>query len=355
MSGFVVLEVVDIERNTPDSVVVTLASVDGQPIPFAHGQYVTFRRDVDGVELRRNYSICSPVGQGQFRVGIRRVEGGAFSTWATSALTVGDHLEALLPQGRFTHDLDPAADRQYLLVAGGSGITPVYSIAASVLAAEPQADVTLLQVDRSPTSAMLVDDIEGLRNRYLERFGVWRQFTQEPSPFDLLDGRPTVESLNRSIDQGLLPAQPDWVFVCGPEGLIDAVEATYRNRGLGPDVIRTERFTGSQPGRAQQRAPGVVDASLRPMSCGVATLHGRSIPFDVYEGDTLLAAIQRVHPGVPFSCEAGVCSTCRAHLSRGQVTMDATHGLLPGEADQGFVLTCQSHPTTDSVAVDFDV
>jgi ring-1,2-phenylacetyl-CoA epoxidase subunit PaaE len=355
MSGFIPLDVVDLERDTAESVLVTLQPRSGEPVGFVHGQYLTFRRTFDGVELRRSYSICSPEGDPRLRVGIRRVDGGAFSTWATSALAVGDQLEALPPAGTFTHPLDPTQARRYLLVAGGSGITPVYSIAASILAAEPHADVTLLQVDRGPSSAMLLDDVEGLRNRHLDRFRVWRQFTQERSALDLLTGRPTVDSINVAINQNLLPADPDLVFVCGPEGLIQVMEDVFRGRGLAGDAIRSERFSGAQTGRARQQVTGPVDASMVAVSSGSATLHGRSVAFEVYEGDSLLAAIRRVHPDVPYSCEAGVCSTCRAHLVTGDVTMKATHGLLPGEIDAGFVLTCQSQPTTRSVVVDFDV
>ncbi|MEM9201243.1 MAG: 2Fe-2S iron-sulfur cluster-binding protein [Actinomycetota bacterium] len=349
--GFHPLTVADIERDTPSSVLVTFA----ETLPFRHGQYVTLRREIDDVEIRRSYSICSPAPDGALRVGIKRVDGGAFSTWATSALRVGDVVEAMAPMGTFTHVLDATQARTYVLVAGGSGITPIYSIAASILAREPGSMVTLLQVDQSTSTIMLLDDIEALRNTYLDRFRVWRQLTREPQALEVLDGRPTDDSLAACIDRGLLPAVPDHVFVCGPEPIVALVRSAYTARGVGADQIHAELFTGSQTGRAPLRSRGPVDESIEPMATGMVTLDGRTSVFSVLPDDTLLSAIQRSRPEVPFACEAGVCSTCRAHITDGAADMAATYGLVPGEEDAGYVLTCQATPTTSTVAVDFDV
>lgn len=350
-SGFHPLTVAEIERDTPSSVLVTFE----QHHPFAHGQYLTFRREIDEIEIRRSYSICSPARSGPLRVGIKRVDGGAFSTWATSALRVGDVLDAMAPTGSFTHELDPTRSRNYVLVAGGSGITPIYSIAATILDCEPHSTVTLLQVDQTTSTIMLLNDVEGLRNRHLDRFRVWRQLTREPQTIDLLDGRPTPESLAGCVERGLLPAAPDQVFICGPEPIVEMVGGLYRERGLPEKRLHTERFTGAQAGRAPRRAAGVVDGSVEPIASGRVTLAGRTSSFAVLPDDTVLRAIQRSRPEVPFACEAGVCSTCRARVIDGSVEMAATYGLVPGEADAGYVLTCQATPTTGTVAVDFDV
>ncbi len=351
--GFHPLTVTEIERDTPSSVLVTL-DPGGDGLPFEHGQYLTFRREIDGVEIRRSYSICSPV-DGDLRVGIKRVDGGAFSTWATSALRVGDTLDAMAPMGAFTHELDPTEARTYTLIAGGSGITPIYSIAATILDTEPDSVVTLLQVDQATSTIMLLDDVEDLRNRHLDRFRVWRQLTREPQAIDLLDGRPTVESYLAGVERGLFPATPDHVFICGPEAIVELATEAHERLGLAPDRIHTERFTSAQTGRAPRRARGPVDDSVEPVATGEVTLEGRTSAFAVLPDDTLLSAIQRARPDVPFACEAGVCSTCRARLTDGAVEMAATYGLVPGEADAGYVLTCQSTPTTGTVAVDFDV
>ncbi len=349
--GFHPLTVIDIERDTPTSVLVTFE----QHHPFAHGQYLTFRREIDDVEIRRSYSICSPADGGSLRVGIKRVDGGAFSTWATSALRVGDVLEAMAPMGSFTHALDPTQARSYVLVAGGSGITPIYSIAATILEGEPESIVTLLQIDQTTSTIMLLDDVEALRNRYLDRFRVWRQLTREPQAIDLLDGRPTTESLTGCLERGLLPADPDHVFVCGPEPVVELVTTLYRDRGLSDEQLHTELFTGAQTGRAPTRARGPIDDSIEPVATGQVTLEGRTSTFAMLPDDTVLSAIQRSRPEVPFACEAGVCSTCRAKVTDGSVEMAATYGLVPGEEDAGYVLTCQATPTTSTVAVDFDV
>ena len=347
------LTVTEIERDTPSSVLVTLECPDTE-LGFEHGQYLTFRREIDGVEIRRSYSICSPV-DGALRVGIKRVDGGAFSTWATSALRVGDTVEAMAPMGRFTHALDPLAARTYTLVAGGSGITPIYSIAATILDTEPDSIVTLFQVDQATSTIMLLDDIEDLRNRYLDRFRVWRQLTREPQALDLLDGRPSVESFLAGVERGLFPAAPDHVFLCGPEALIEMITDAHTRLGLQPEQIHTERFTSAQRGRAPRRVRGPVDDSIEPIATGQVTLDGRTSTFSVLPDDTVLTAIQRSRPEVPFACQAGVCSTCRARVTEGEVEMATTYGLVPGEADAGFILTCQATPASGTVSVDFDV
>lgn len=351
--GFHPLTVVDIERDTPSSVLVTFENADAE-LPFEHGQYLTFRREIDGVEIRRSYSICSPV-DGALRVGIKRVAGGAFSTWATSALRVGDAVEAMAPMGRFTHELDPTSARSYTLVAGGSGITPIYSVAATILAAEPDSTVTLLQVDQTSSSIMLLDDVEDLRNLHLDRFRVWRQLTREPQALELLDGRPTVASFLAGVERGLFPASPDHVFICGPEPIVQLATEAHERLGLAPEQIHTELFTAAQTGRAPARARGPIDDSVDPIATGQVTIAGLTSTYAVLPDDTILSAIQRARPEVPFACEAGVCSTCRAKVTDGAVEMAATYGLVPGEEDAGYVLTCQATPTTSTVSVDFDV
>lgn len=352
--GFSPLLVVAVDRDTPESVVLTLDAGGDPAFRFAHGQYLTFRHEVDGVELRRSYSICSTAPDGALRVGIKRVDGGAFSTWATSAVREGDVLEAMPPMGSFTHELAPDAARSYVLVAGGSGVTPIYSIAATVLAAEPESRVTLLQVDSTTSSIMLLDDVEALRNRHLDRFRIWRQLTREGSGLDMLSGRPDEDSLTECLQRGLLDVEPDHVFLCGPEPLVELVRKVYAMHGLPDERIHTELFTTAQSGRARTRASGPVDDSVTPVGSGTAKLAGRTSDFSLYDGDTILEAVQRVRPDVPYACEAGVCSTCRAHLSAGTVEMEATYGLVPGEEDAGYILTCQAVPSTSTVTVDFD-
>jgi len=351
-TGPFTLQVTDVRPDTENSVVLALAPVDGQDVPFRHGQHLTFCREFDGIEIRRCYSICALAPDGGLRVGIRRVDGGTFSTWATTELVAGDTIEAFAPSGSFSHELNAATGRSYVMVAAGSGITPIYSIAATVLAAEPEARVTLLQVDRSSTSAMLVDDVENLRSRHLGRLQLWRLYTREPNDLALDSGRPSADRIQAFIADGVLDALPDEVFICGPDELVQITTDVYLQQGVPRHHIHDELFTSAQVGLARMRSP--LAATAEPVGTGSALLHGRETIFGIYEGDTILEAVERVRPDVPYSCRAGVCSTCRAHVDDGAVDMAVTHGLVPGEEEAGYVLTCQAEPTTATVRVDYD-
>ncbi len=351
---FVALPVTDVRRDTETSVVLTLDPAGDPRFRFAHGQHLTFRREFDGVEVRRSYSICSPAPDGELKVAIKLVDGGVFSTWANRELVTGEILDVMTPTGHFTCDLEPTGGRNFALVAAGSGITPIVSIAATVLAGEPESTVTLLTVNRTTSSIMLLDEVEALRNRYLGRFRIWNVLTQEPTAAPLLTGRPDRARIDEFIGHGILPDEPDEVFVCGPEDLVATVHAAYAARGIDERHLHDELFTTAQVGRVVSAGPREVDESTVPVGAGVAVLHGRETAFDLFEDDTVLDAAQRARPDMPFSCRAGVCSTCRAHLVEGEVTMALTHGLVPGEEEAGYILTCQAVPTTDTVRVDFD-
>ncbi|MBN4047489.1 2Fe-2S iron-sulfur cluster binding domain-containing protein [Acidimicrobiaceae bacterium AH-315-P05] len=352
--AFATLAVTDVRRDTANSVVVTLDAGGDDRFRFVHGQHLTFSRNFDDVGVRRSYSICSSAQSGELAVGIKRVEGGVFSTWANTELAEGDQLRVMTPTGSFTHTLDPAAARSYTLVAAGSGITPIASIAATVLEAEPASVVTLLQIDQTLASIMLLPEIEALRNWYLGRLRIWHVLTREPTDSPLLSGRPDGPRFEAFIDSGMLDEAPDHVFVCGPEEVVETVRAVYEARGTDPDLVHDELFTSAQVGRIESAGPAVVSDGAIPVATGSAVLHGRRLAFAMYEGDTVLDAAQRVRHDVPFSCRAGVCSSCRAHLTEGEVTMGVTHGLVPGDADGGFILTCQAHPTSSMITVDFD-
>ncbi len=350
-AGFAACTVSEVRPDT-DAVVLTLTPPEGIDLPFVHGQHLVFRREIDGVEIRRSYSLCSPAG-GPLQVAVRLVPGGAFSTWANTELAIGDTVDVLAPSGRFTHELDPSAARRYLLVAGGSGITPILSIAATVLASEPEARVTLLYVNSSTATTMLLDEVEALRNRFLGRFDLWYAFTREATALDLLDGRPDAERFVALTERGILPTMPDLVFLCGPEGLVEAATEGLTMVGADPSAIHAELFSAGE-GRLARPAPRVVADDAEPVATASLRLHGRTTEVPLFDGDTVLEAAQRVRPDVPYSCRAGVCSTCRAHLDVGEVTMDISHGLDPSEVDAGYVLTCRAVPTTPEVTVDYD-
>ena len=349
--GFIPVRVSGVVHDTDDSVVVELDTSE-HAMAFAHGQHLTLRRRFDDVEVRRSYSICSPAPDGALRVAVKHVRGGVFSSWATSELRPGDVIDVLPPAGHFTHDLDPAAARRYTMLAAGSGITPVFSIAATILEQEPRSTVDLLYVNRTSLSTMLLDDLHDLRDRHLGRLRINFAFTREDSGGELLSGRPDRGRLDALISSDLLPADADHAFLCGPIELISEAEAALVAAGMPAARVHREIFTTNQPGRVRMAPQDIVDQSV--VATGRATLHGRTSTFELYEGDSVLDAVQRVRPDAPFSCRAGVCSTCQAICTSGEVEMAVNYGLTDDEVARGYVLTCQSRPTTSEVTVDFD-
>lgn len=352
--GFVPLRVLGVTHDTEASVVVEFDTSDHPDVhamAFAHGQHLTLRRVFDGVEVRRSYSICSPA-PGALRVAIKHVPGGVFSTWAITELQPGDEVDVLPPAGHFTHALDPSAARRYALLAAGSGITPVFSIAATILDHEPLSTVDLLYVNRTSRSTMLLDDLHDLRDRHLGRLRVNFAFTREESGGELLSGRPDRGRLDALISVGFLPADADHAFLCGPIELITEAQAALVDAGMPADRVHREIFTTNQPGQVRMAPQDIVDQAV--VATGRATLHGRTSTFELYEGDSVLDAVQRVRPDAPFSCRSGVCSTCQAICSSGAVEMAVNYGLTGDEVARGYVLTCQSRPTTAEITVDYD-
>lgn len=357
-SSFARLTVTSIEHDPHDCVLVTFDTAGhGGRFEFAHGQHVNLRRvfatDGGPVDVRRSYSICSPAPTGALRIAIREVPGGVFSTWATRELRPGDEVEVTMPTGHFTHRLDASAPRRYSLFAAGSGITPLYSVAATVLAGEPQSRVSLVYVNRTARSTMLIDDLEDLRDRHLGRFTIAYVFTREESDSRLLSGRPDRRRVDELIAARLLPGDADHAYLCGPIALTDVVRDALVAAGTPSDHIHREVFTTRQQGMVTL-APQPVDESSVVVARGRANLHGRATEFEMYAGDTVLDAVQRVRPDAPFACRSGVCSTCQAVLHDGAVDMAVNYGLTPDEVERGLVLTCQSTPTSATLTVDYD-
>jgi len=350
--GFTPLRVAAIDYDTDDSVVVTFDPGDRR-VRFEHGQHLTLRREFDDVELRRSYSICSRAPDGPLRVAIRRVPGGVFSTWASTELEVGDEIDALPPLGHFTHRIDPTSARSYSALAAGSGITPILSIVSTILAAEPDSRVSLVYVNRTSLSAMLLDELHAVRDRHLGRLSITFAFTREESGGELLSGRPDRERIERWITAGILPADVDHAFLCGPIEMTNDARDALIAAGLPAEQLHREVFTTKQQGTAVL-APQEITADSVVVADGRATLQGRTSTFELYEGDSVLDAVQRVRPDAPFSCRSGVCSTCQAVVRSGEVEMAVNYGLTDDEVARGYVLTCQSRPTTSDVDVDFD-
>ncbi len=349
------LEVTDIRKTIRDAVVVTLKPVNGAAaaFDFTQGQYLTFRRDFDGTELRRSYSICAGKDEGLLQVGIKRVEGGAFSTWANSDLKIGDTVEAMPPQGRFFTPLDASAENHYLGFAGGSGITPVLSILKTTLAAEPQSRFTLVYANRGVSSIMVREEIEDLKNRYMGRLSVIHVLETDAQEVDLFTGRVTEEKCAQLFARWIQVETIDTAFICGPEPMMLGIAAALRTAGLTDAQIKFELFASNQPGRAAQKAASDEAAARAPVPAAI-TLDGATRKVTMDRNTTVLEAALDNAIDAPWSCRAGVCSTCRCRVIEGEVEMAANHALEDDEVAKGFVLSCQSYPLTDHLVVSYD-
>ena len=348
------LTVKRVEPDTEDAVVVSFHVPEPlrESFRFTQGQYLTLRRSIGGEDVRRSYSICAGVDDGELRVGIRKLAGGRFSSWAHAELKAGDTLEAIPPQGHFHAPLDAAARRHYLGIAAGSGITPVLSILKTVLAREPHSRFTLIYGNRSQRSTMFKEELEDLKNRHLTRLALFNLFSREHVDAPLASGRITETKLSEFLGPLVDPQGIDHAFVCGPHGMIEAAESALRRAGVPEERIHVERFgvPPQDPARTHPAAPGdQPQARITVVRDGLQ----REVSFE--QGDaSVLDALCRSGLDVPYSCKSGVCATCRARLLEGQVRMDRVFALEKADRDAGFILTCQAHPLTPAVKVSFD-
>lgn len=355
---FHALTVSDIRRETKDCVSVAFAiPQDLETVyKFQQGQYLTLRTTIAGEDVRRSYSICSGIADGELRVAIKQVEKGVFSTWAVSNLKVGDTLDVMTPMGTFTSALDASQKKHYMLVAAGSGITPVLSIARSVLMTEPKSEVTLIYGNRHFQTIIFRDLLEDMKDRFLGRFRVFHVLSQEPNDVDLFSGRIDEEKLRGFCKTLINVKSINEVFVCGPEPMIRAVKDYMVAEGVPADNVHFELFvspTQVQYKPHEAEAKPKVDSSKK---CAVTVMFDgqESRFFMPMDGTRILDAAQQSGMDIPFSCKGGMCCTCRAHLSDGKADMVVNYALEPGEVEAGYVLTCQAVPLTESVTVDFD-
>ena len=354
MARFHPLTVTDVHKTIRDALVVSLAPPEGADFDFTQGQYLTFRREFDGEELRRSYSICAGLDDGTLQVGIKRVEGGAFSTWANDQIKVGDTLEAMPPMGKFHTELDADAARHYLGFAGGSGITPVLSILRTVLTREPQSRFTLVYANRAVSTIMFRAELEDLKNTYMGRVNVIHVLEADAQDIDLFTGRVDEEKCALLFTRWIDIASVDTAFICGPEPMMLGIAASLRAHGLTDQQIKFELFGSSQPGRAKKQAIASDAALAGAMTQATVTMDGATRSFKMPRDMSLLDAALDNAIDAPFACKAGVCSTCRARVTEGEVEMLTNHALEDNEVADGFVLTCQCYPLTDTVRFDYD-
>ncbi len=346
------LTVTAVEKTIRDAVCVTLKPANDTDFAFEPGQYLTFRQDIDGTEIRRSYSICAGLDDGVLQVGIKRVDGGAFSTWANTNLKPGDTLEAMPPMGRFTTDLAPDHARHYLAFAGGSGITPVLSLLKSILAREPDSRFTLVYANRGVATIMFREEIEDLKDRYLGRLTVIHVLEQDATEIELFTGRVDGEKCAALFKHWIDPRSVDMAFICGPEPMMLAIAESLRQHGLTDDQIKFELFASAQPGRL---AKPVASAALTAAEAEAKiTLDGATRTVPLAPGQTILDAALEAGLDAPFACKGGVCSTCRCKLTSGEATMIKNHALEEYEIARGYILSCQAVPVSGPIAVDYD-
>ena len=362
---FFPLKIKNLRRETSDCVSIAF-DVPGHIKPnfnFIQGQYLTLKTSIGGEEIRRSYSICSSPCDDELRIAVKRVEGGIFSTFANQKLEKGNILEVAAPDGRFypiktVHT--EIAQKHYVLIAAGSGITPILSILKTVLKTEPESEVTLIYGNRNTASIIFREEIEGLKNKYMERLRVFHVLSRERMDSDLFHGRidsfkikqifdkiPDLLSKETSTERG---GQLTQFFICGPEDMINDVRNALAERGVDRHNIHFELF-------GTNKKAANINHSLSEKVISIATIRLDGVSFDVpiHEGEAVLDAALAVGADLPFACKGGVCCTCRAKLTEGAVEMDVNYALDPEEVEAGFILTCQSKPQTAKITVNFDI
>ena len=345
------LRVAAIDELTDDAVALTFEVPPdlADEFRFVHGQHLSIR---GGDDVRRSYSICTAPSSGVLRIGVKRLPGGAFSEGVVDRLVVGDTLEVMTPAGRFTSQLDPTARRTYVAIAAGSGITPVLSILSAILEGEPGSEVLLVYANRTHRSVMFLDEVHDLKDRFPTRFQVVHVLSREAQDVELFSGRLDGERLTGILGALMPPAAVDQWFLCGPQQMVTELRTALNDLGVDSSHVHTELFHADPVPRAPVEAlagapEGAAHVTIR--------LDGRSSSFDLRpDADPVLDAAMAVRSDLPFACKGGVCGTCRARLVEGTVAMDANYALEPDEIERGYVLTCQAHPTSEKVVLDFD-
>jgi len=347
------LRVLEVSPLTEDAVTVTFDVPEelADSFRFLPGQHVTLRASIDGEDIRRSYSICTNANGGKLRVGIKRLPGGAFSGYATSILQAGDVVEVMPPVGEFT--IDPGADRarHRVAIAAGSGITPVLSLISTTLETEPGSSWTLLFGNRTANSVMFLEELEGLKDRYPDRFQLFHLLSREGSDLPLLSGRIDEEKIRLVHDRLLGGRMVDAWYLCGPFDMVMSARKTLTSLGVEDDSIHDELFFAGplDPSTLPPEPPpgeGSIELTV--------ILDGRAVDTRMTAETSILDAALRVRSELPFSCKGGMCASCKGRIEEGEVRMDKNYALIDSEVEAGYVLTCQSHPVSSRVVVRYD-
>ena len=353
-AGFHRLRIAELVQETVDarSIRFDLPAELAETFRFRAGQHLTLRAEIDGEDVRRNYSLCVAPSEGQLKVTVKRIAGGRFSSWAADALNEGDTLEVMPPHGSFTHEFRPGAANHYVGFAGGSGITPVLSLLKTALIEEPQSRFTLFYGNRDSSSVIFLEELSGLKNRFMGRLQIHHFLAEEMEDIDLFNGMLDRAKCGEILGTLVDPAEVAAFFICGPGPMMDAAEEALCDSSVPRHKIHIERFTADRPPEAMARELAELSTKAAGTTMSV-TLDGRTRRVEFTQANILDSARVAGLPA-PFACKAGVCATCRARVTSGKVEMAARYGLSDEELAAGYILTCQSVPLGEGLAVDYD-
>lgn len=354
MAKFHTLKVSELSRPTDDSVAVTFEVPENlqEEFAFTQGQHLTLKKEIDGEDTRRSYSICSCPIDETLTVAIKKLDGGKFSTWANEVLKVGDEIEVNPPHGHFYVPLNPENANSYVAFASGSGITPIISIIETTLRTEPESEFTLFYGNRRTGAIIFQEELEALKNRCMGRFSLYHVLSKERQESDLFNGRIDNEKIRSYARLFFDPESVDHYFTCGPEEMMLSVQSELKNLGVPEERIHLELFTspvGKLGGREKEVKHEKAHAEI------TVVLDGNSLTFPYDSDKSILDVAFDNGADLPYACKGGVCSTCVCKVEEGEVEMDVNYALEPDELERGLVLSCQSYPKTDKVKLNFDV
>lgn len=354
MSGadFHSLTVQSVEKLTDESVAIEFAVPDelADSYGFVAGQHVIVRSEIDGHDVRRSYSLCVPAGERRIRVGVKQVASGLFSTFANKELRPGMHLEVTTPIGEFVA-VPQQKPRMYCAIAAGSGITPVISIAATLLRDEPQSRMFLIYGNRHGGSVMFLDELADLKDRYLERFSLTHVFSREASEVPLFEGRLTADKIDELLHALVPVSEIDRWFLCGPLGVVENSQQVLAAAGVGAERIAHELFYDERPPEIPTTIAGDEEGATVRFTLGGRTSEVRIDP----KGPPILDYVVAMRTEAPYSCRNGACASCRALVTVGEASMHHNWCLTDAEVAAGQILTCQAHPESDVLELSYDI
>lgn len=350
------LRVAEVKHETADAVSIRLEAPAelAETFRFRAGQHLTVRREIGGEELRRNYSLCVAPAEGMLKIGVKRIAGGAFSAWANDELKPGDILDVMAPHGSFCWNFDAAKARRYVAFAGGSGITPIMSLLKTALTTEPCSRFTLCYGNRTSAGIMFLEELAALKDLYLDRLQVFHFLEDEEEEIVLFNGRLDRQKVDEILVSLVRVQETDAFFICGPSPMMDAIAQALTAQAAPRNRVLVERFTTAELSEGQAAAARALEQKAAGLKMSV-TLNGRRVhvAFDP-EKRSILDNVRAAGLPAPFACKGGVCATCRAKVTAGEVTMKLNYGLSEAELAEGYVLTCQAAPVSDDVALTYD-